>query len=155
MFPPTPPLQTYDFMEFWAGEAWVSKMVSKSGRSTASLDIEYWQADPEKPHRSNHFDILTPSGFAYLPRNMGFESFFMFHQSECHCGSMKRKSSSGPRLAITTVLNAKHGQFTALLAIVCSSWTVLNMATSGRHVVHPLGREDLAYVKEANIMASR
>ena len=59
------------------------------------------------------------------------------------------------RLALSSILNAKHGQFTVLCAIVCSSWTVINMATSGRSVCSPLGRDDRAYVQVANKMACR
>ena len=59
-------MQSYDFVELWAGTAWTTTMVRKSGRNTAALDIEYFQVDPQKPHRSNHFDIMTPSGFLFL-----------------------------------------------------------------------------------------
>lgn len=59
------------------------------------------------------------------------------------------------RLAVATILNAKHDQFTCLMAIVCSSWTTINMGTSGRHVAHPAGREELEYVANANKMAAR
>lgn len=58
--------QSYDFVELWAGTAWTSTMIRKSGRTTAALDIEYFEKDPEHPQRSNHFDILTPSGFLFL-----------------------------------------------------------------------------------------
>ena len=60
------------------------------------------------------------------------------------------------RLALATILNAKHGQFTLLAGIVCSSWTTINMATSGRTPCTPLGREDdREYVALANRMAAR
>lgn len=59
------------------------------------------------------------------------------------------------RLALTTILNAKHGSFSLLAGIVCSSWTTINMATSGRTTCTPLGREDRGYVRAANQMASR
>ena len=59
------------------------------------------------------------------------------------------------RLAVATILNSKHGQFTVLCAIVCSSWTTINMATSGRSCCTPLGREDRGYVQLANCMAAR
>lgn len=62
---------------------------------------------------------------------------------------------TSPRLAVVTLLNAKPDAFACLCAIVCSSWTVINMGTSGRHVVHPLGREDLEYVAAANVMTCR
>lgn len=60
------PLQSYDFVELWAGHALTSTCVRKSGRCTAALDITYFEPDPDHPDRSNHFDILTPSGFLLL-----------------------------------------------------------------------------------------
>lgn len=62
------PVQSYDFLEFFAGQAWVSTMIRKSGRATAALDIAFWEPDPDHPNRTNHFDILTPAGFAKLER---------------------------------------------------------------------------------------
>ena len=56
-------LQSYDFVELWAGAGMASGMVQRSGRATAALDIAYFEKDPTKPERSNYFDILTPSGF--------------------------------------------------------------------------------------------
>ncbi|CAK9085103.1 unnamed protein product [Durusdinium trenchii] len=88
----------FDFLEFWAGKAVTSTVMSHSGRDVAALDIDYYRVDANNPKRSNHYDILTPSGFL---------------------------------LCLTAVLNAKNGRFTALMAIVCSSWTTINMATSG------------------------
>lgn len=58
-------MQSYDFVELWAGKAMASTMVRKSGRCTAALDIDYFTVDPDHPDRSNHFDILTPSGFLF------------------------------------------------------------------------------------------
>ncbi|CAK9079630.1 unnamed protein product [Durusdinium trenchii] len=114
--------ESYDFVELWAGRALTTTMIQKSGRAAAALDIEYFHPDPEHPHRSNHFDILTSSGFL---------------------------------LALATILNGKHGQFTVLCAIVCSSWTTINMGTSGRSVCTPLGCPERVYVQKANEMASR
>lgn len=57
-------LQAYDFIELWAGAGMVSEMVGRSGRNIAALDIDYFEADPNHPKRSNHYDILTTSGFA-------------------------------------------------------------------------------------------
>lgn len=59
-------LQSYDFVELWAGHAVTSSVIRKAGRNTAALDITYFKPDPDHPHRSNHFDILTPSGFLPL-----------------------------------------------------------------------------------------
>ena len=58
------------------------------------------------------------------------------------------------RLCLVAILNAKPGEFTSLMGFLCSSWTTVNMGTSGRSVADPLGR-DHRYVEEANCMASR
>ena len=60
------PLQSYDFIELWAGQAMASTMVRKSGRDVAALDINYFQPDPKHPTRTNHFDVLTNAGFMFL-----------------------------------------------------------------------------------------
>ena len=59
-------LKSYDFVELWAGRALTSECVRLSGRNTAALDIEYFRPDEEHPTRSNHFDILSKSGFLFL-----------------------------------------------------------------------------------------
>ena len=56
---------------------------------------------------------------------------------------------------MATLLNGKVDQLAVLMGICCGSWTVINMATSGRNVCHPLGREDRVYVDEANRMTCR
>ena len=43
----------------------------------------------------------------------------------------------------------------SVLAPVCSSWVPINMGTSCRSVLNPLGNRSLSYVKQANIMVSR
>ena len=58
------------------------------------------------------------------------------------------------RLCLVAILNAKPGDFTALMGFLCSSWTPVNMGTSGRSVADPLGH-DHKYVQDANCMASR
>ncbi len=58
-------MQSYDFVELWAGRAVTSTVIRKAGRTAAALDITYFEPDKENPHRSNHYDILTPSGFLF------------------------------------------------------------------------------------------
>ena len=44
----------------------VSTVVSHSGKDVCALDIDYFRVDPQHPKRSNHYDILTSSGFLWL-----------------------------------------------------------------------------------------
>ena len=68
----------------------------------------------------------------------------------CFCGNV----TMSYRLCLVAILNAKPGEFTSLMGFLCSSWTAVNMGTSGRSVADPLGRGH-RYVEEANCMASR
>ncbi len=42
-----------------------------------------------------------------------------------------------------------------MIAVVCSTWSVVNLATSQRDVLCPLGQSMLASVRSANRMVSR
>ena len=42
-----------------------SSVIRKSGKGVAALDIEYFKPDAVNPQRSNHFDILSHSGFSF------------------------------------------------------------------------------------------
>ena len=59
------------------------------------------------------------------------------------------------RICIWLVLQCAHEDFFGLLAIVCSSWVPINIATSKRSVVLPEGNTSLSYVANANCMCSR
>ena len=64
------PAQKYDFIEFFAGKAWVSRIMKYKGYSVAALDIMYGE---DVPHgKQNAMDLLTDAGFAFL----GATSFF-------------------------------------------------------------------------------
>ena len=59
-------LQSFEFVEMFAGKAMTSTCIQNSGRRITKLDIDYFKVDPAHPDRSNHYDILTHSGFLFL-----------------------------------------------------------------------------------------
>ena len=59
------------------------------------------------------------------------------------------------RICIWLVLQCAEKDFFGLLAIVCSSWVPVNIATSKRSVALPEGNISLNYVANANCMCSR
>mmetsp|Transcript_45325 Transcript_45325/g.98649 ORF Transcript_45325/g.98649 Transcript_45325/m.98649 type:complete len:227 (+) Transcript_45325:158-838(+) len=68
--------EAYEFVEIFAGEAWVSRVMRSSGRRTASLDIMF--GDP-LPGKQNVMDLTTPSGFCLALLtilNMKFDASF-------------------------------------------------------------------------------
>ena len=60
------PGQKYDFVELFAGQAWVSRCMKAKGYSVAALDVMY--GDPE-PGKQNAMDLLSDAGFAFLVTN--------------------------------------------------------------------------------------
>lgn len=59
------------------------------------------------------------------------------------------------RICIWLILQSSPGNFYCLLAIVCSSWVPVNLATSKRSIAYPDGNTSRAYVAEANSMCAR
>ena len=60
-----------------------------------------------------------------------------------------------PRLCIALALCGVPSLLVSVLAVVCSSWTAVNLATSGRSVLLPGGRTYYKSVVSANKMVAR
>jgi hypothetical protein len=56
---------------------------------------------------------------------------------------------------MVSILNCDFENFAVLIALVCSSWTPMNMGTSKRSILTPLGDEAVPSVKQGNVMAAR
>lgn len=59
------------------------------------------------------------------------------------------------RLAIALVLAGRFSEMLAVLAVVCSTWSPVNMATSQRDALVPWGATYFPSVRAANKMTSR
>ena len=53
-------MQSFDYVELFAGRGWVADAMSASGRNVAKLDILYGQPEPNK---QDNMDLTSPSGF--------------------------------------------------------------------------------------------
>ena len=60
-----------------------------------------------------------------------------------------------PRLALLTMTNAKPGDATVLLAMVCGTFCAANKGTSKRSIILPLGDVTKLSVQKANKMLCR
>lgn len=60
-----------------------------------------------------------------------------------------------PRLCVWTLLNCDPTGFAAMLAVVCTSFSSINVGTSKRSPVTPLGDVGLAYVRVGNMLMAR
>lgn len=59
------------------------------------------------------------------------------------------------RLAILMILGGRPGCLLALLGVVCSTWSVVNRATSMRDLLVPLGQLNFLSVRRGNKMVAR
>ena len=59
------------------------------------------------------------------------------------------------RLALGSILNGKVADLVAMLGIVCSSWSSVNVATSKRSWLTPYGDQTLTGVRVGNRMVAR
>ena len=59
------------------------------------------------------------------------------------------------RTCIWLLLQCRESDFFCLIACACSSWSPVNIATSGRSIAYAAGNTGLCYVAEANTMCAR
>lgn len=59
------PSKGFEVIEFFAGTGAVSRTMKYATIACASLDIDFGKATT-RVKKQNSFDLLTPSGFAYL-----------------------------------------------------------------------------------------
>lgn len=90
--------------------------------------------------------MVSPKKWFFGP--LFFSGFVTSHASILQARAL-------PRLAVWMVLQAKEGCFTALFALVCSSWVSINHYSSGRSVIYATGYVLRTRVQQANCMASR
>jgi len=64
------PVQSYGFLEFFCGQAWISTVMRAEGIQRASFDINL--GSPKEGKR-NCMDLLTPAGFGPLRCVFGVE----------------------------------------------------------------------------------
>ena len=60
-----------------------------------------------------------------------------------------------PRLALAMVLQGKYSELIVIIAVVCSTWSIVNLNTSQRDLLTPYGNAEVRAVAEGNRMVSR
>ena len=161
--------QDLDLVEFFSGKARTSKMANWMGFHSRAYDIEYHPTrhlfEPKHGFRPRScMDINGPAGFAFLCLE-----HVIFHVSMLqlllvkegvpqHRGTMNTSQPISPytlRLAIALCLQCRYQEALAVIAVVCSSWSVVNLATSQRDMLCPFGQTQLASVRSGNRMVAR
>ena len=121
--------QGFDFLEFWAGRAVTSTLVGQSGRSICALDIDYFKADPSKPGRSNHYDILTSSGFLWPCCKKSKELVLSFNlgcYSRClPCSQLQRSILNQTKTCCFPILTP--AQVMPFCVAQCKAWSIYSL----------------------------
>jgi hypothetical protein len=129
----------FDMVELFAGDHAITKALWSAGRLCIPFDVL---------HDSVLYDILGDIGFIHA----------LLLVLSLRVGSLRAHAHTlSCVLSIMTCMGMDmQTGGCCWMAPVCSSWTFMNKATSGRHISKPLGRCGLHdYVHEANVMVSR
>ncbi len=159
--------QDLEFVEFFSGKARTSKMASWMGFHSRAFDIEYHPT--RHPFEPKHgvrprscMDINGAAGFAFLClEHVLFlcRNFLWLKKGPPSTMKYIFHSPSLPpitlRLAIALCLQCQYQSALAVIAVVCSSWSVVNLATSQRDILCPFGQTMLASVRSGNCMVAR
>ena len=130
----------FRMVEIFCGDGKLGKSMYYSQISTAQLNVRMGRHRGKRV-TSRAFDLLTAEGLASfggkcyccIPKNHRFTAFF--------------RQKSKPRLAVWTVMNAEFGNFMCWIALVCSSFSAMNVFTSGRTDLTPWGDLSKSYVR--------
>lgn len=158
----------YEFLEFYSGMARVSRLAQVLGYEARGFDISY-DSPPSgtSPHsgRANRsaFDINGEAGFLLLGDPSAFINLWGDVYAIKTCSLVEsqplKKSYQTyhllPRLAILMILEGDMGELVTLLGMVCSTWTIVNRATSMRDVLVPYGQACYLAIRKGNKMVSR
>ena len=138
-------------------------MFHESKYRTAKLDIEYMTA---KPNEMNPMDLLSDAGMGFLRQSKQYmfirylylvlEIILYPKWDYLDALSLVGPQSSHPRLAVSTVLLGDHiNGFVSHFGLKCSSFSPVNVGTSGRTPCTPYGNFHYTSVLEGNCLASR
>ena len=84
--PDTPnPWQGFDFLEFGAGKAVTSTVMSHSGRDVAALDIDYYRVDAKTPNDPTTMTYWHHPDFCFWPAKKcsDLQCFWMCLSMDC------------------------------------------------------------------------
>lgn len=116
-----------DLIEFYSGVGRIAKSAFHMGLQSRSFDIDH-----DKPP-------LGESVHSNMPKRSSFDL----------------NGEAGFLLAIMMILHGKWADLISTLAVVCSSWSVVNLATSQRNLLLPYGNARSTSVIRANRMVAR
>ena len=94
----------------------------------------------------NSRNLLVPGDFCW--NNFGAVEWISF-------GSAYHPFCVRLRLAIHLCLQCRFKESLAVIAVVCSSWSMVNAGTSQRDILCPYGASEITSVRIGNIMVAR
>lgn len=132
--------QPFRVVEIFAGDAKISKSMQYAEISTAQRAVKMGTKTWNRTRKA--FDLLTSEGLACFGCTM-----VLFTSGKIQPKHDNPKVTAALcRLAVWTLMNVEYGNFLCWIALVCSSFNAVNVATSGRTPATPWGRTFLPYV---------
>lgn len=171
---PEKPIQV---IEYFAGVSRICKLASWYGFEARGFELNYdtppggTSSHSKMPCRSS-YDLCGEAGFLFFDgtvmvfNQIGFRGPTWaiinvgFANSWLHPALPKSIGLSEPvplttRLAVVLVLQCRFGDLFAMMAPVCSSFSTVNIASSCRSLLTPLGRTSSTSVRRGNILTTR
>lgn len=144
-------------LELFAGRSRLSKLAAATGLPSQAHDLLF-DDNYDDVNRKSFMDINSPAGFMLLGL-FSFKRFFWgqgeFDYLRFGGAETKLHMPTQLRLAILSLLDSAGDELLCLMGIKCSSWVGVNVGTSQRTVLNPMGWGEAPSVACANKMVSR
>ena len=133
-------------LELFSGRARLCRLATSLGMPSQAHDISYDTCGPR-----SSMDVNESAGFMQLCL-MGF-IFFMWVR-RWYALPLACRCLYAPSLALLAVAHARYGGLLCLMGVCCSTWVTVNMGTSKRDYLCPMGGSGPS-VAAANRMVAR
>ena len=151
-----------DLLEVFSGVSRVARFARRCGLKSRAFEIKFdgkhqriFRFSYHSKRRKRSFmDLNGEAGMAFL----GFHVFPAASFLKTHIDIVPNLCLAllfWPRLCLGLLLRGRWGAMTVVLAIVCSTWSAVNLGTSERDALIPLGAFYKPSVRSANKMVAR
>ena len=150
----------FEILDLFSGKSRIAKLASLAGYSCASYDLCMDDKRRFRYRKKANRGFRSPmdwngdAGFALhgCAPHLGFQNSC---PSNAFIGPSSSKDPSWPRLVVILCIRSSFGSTLAHLGTVCSTWTSVNVATSGRSILCPSGLDSGLARRKGNKMVCR
>ena len=166
----------WDLIEFFAGDARISRLAAKTGFRVATCEINLGKIPRNKINkrktgrssvRRNPMDFNGECGYACFASSLSSFFYLVFFLKVCcnlAVGSVgpsslpsviSHSSCQSLRLAVALLLQNAFQGLVVMMGPPCSTWIAINAGTSKRTILCPAGDQTLLQNRKSNKIACR